>query len=170
MTDKNDLRKNAKYIRETLSISEKSELAVAQIRKHSFYKNATNILIYYPLKFELNLLALLDDKKNFFLPRVCGQNLQICPFKKGDKLEKSRFNVCEPCSTPITPEQIDLAIVPALMADSFGYRLGYGGGFYDRFLTKNSNIKTILPIAKELFVEKLPHECFDIPVNDVIII
>ena len=52
MTDKNDLRKNAKYIRETLSISEKSELAVAQIRKHSFYKNATNILIYYPFYLE----------------------------------------------------------------------------------------------------------------------
>ena len=131
---------------------------------------ARYILIYYPLRYELNLLALLDDEKNFYLPRVCGDKLLICPFKKGEKLEKSKLNICEPCSNPINPQNLDLVIVPALMADVNGYRLGYGGGFYDRFLAQNMELKTILPIAKELFVEELPHEKFDIPVNEVLVV
>lgn len=106
--------------------------------------------------------------KNFYLPRVCGENLQICPFKKGDKLVTSSFNICEPCSNFINPRNLDLVVVPALMADKFGFRLGYGGGFYDRFLVENNTVKTILPIAKELIVEELPHEEFDIKIDEII--
>ena len=170
MECKTKLREKAKCIRKKLPSIEKSKFAVFKIRENSVYKSAKNVLIYYPLRYELNLLALLDDEKQFFLPRVCGENIQICPFKKGDNLEKSKFNVCEPCSIPIEPKLIDVAIIPALMADKFGYRLGYGGGFYDRFLEQNQKIKTILPIAKELFVEELPHEEYDICVDEVIIV
>ena len=114
------------------------------------------------------MLALLDDEKNFYLPRVCGENLQICPFKKGDKLVTSSFNICEPCSNSINPRNLDLVVVPALMADKSGFRLGYGGGFYDRFFVENNTVKTILPIAKELIVEELPHEEFDIKIDEII--
>ncbi len=168
MDSKSDLRKKAKCIRKSLPIAEKSEVAVTKIRENSFYKSAKNVLIYYPLRFELNLLSLLDDNKNFYLPRICGENLQICPFKKGDKLITSSFNVCEPCSNPIEASNLDLIVVPALMADKLGFRLGYGGGFYDRFLVENPAIKTILPIAKELIVEELPHEEFDIKIDEII--
>ena len=54
------------------------------------------------------------------------------------------------------------------MADKSGFRLGYGGGFYDRFLVENNTVKTILPIAKELIVEELPHEEFDIKIDEII--
>ena len=86
MDSKSDLRKKAKCIRKSLSIAEKSTIAIEKIRENTLYIPAKNVLIYYPLRYELNLLALLDDEKNFYLPRVCGENLQICPFKKGDKL------------------------------------------------------------------------------------
>ena len=61
-----------------------------------------------------------------------------------------------------------MIIVPALMADKDRFRLGYGGGFYDRFLVKNPEIPTILPIAEELYVDKLPHEKFDVRVDRVL--
>ena len=168
MDSKSDLRKKAKCIRKSLSIAEKSTIAIKKIRENTLYIPAKNVLIYYPLRYELNLLALLDDEKNFYLPRVCGENLQICPFKKGDKLVTSSFNICEPCSNSINPRNLDLVVVPALMADKSGFRLGYGGGFYDRFLVKNNTVKTILPIAKELIVEELPHEGFDIKIDEII--
>lgn len=168
MDSKSDLRKKAKCIRKSLSIAEKSTIAIEKIRENTLYIPAKNVLIYYPLRYELNLLALLDDEKNFYLPRVCGENLQICPFKKGDKLVTSSFNICEPCSNSINPRNLDLVVVPALMADKSGFRLGYGGGFYDRFLVKNNTVKNILPIAKELIVEELPHEEFDIKIDEII--
>ena len=116
------------------------------------------------------------------MPKVFDKKLFICPFKKGDKLEKSCFNVNEPCTSPVDPNVLDLVIVPALMVDKNGYRLGYGGGFYDiAFFSynpfmitlsfkqgENSFIKTIVPIPKELFVEKLPVEIFDKKIDVVI--
>ena len=74
MDSKSDLRKKAKCIRKSLSIAEKSTIAIKKIRENTLYIPAKNVLIYYPLRYELNLLALLDDEKNFYLPRVCGEN------------------------------------------------------------------------------------------------
>lgn len=110
---------------------------------------------------------MLEEDKNFFLPKVNGKELLICPFKNGDILEVSSFNIKEPCSNPVDPICLDLAIVPALAADKRCFRLGYGGGFYDRFLTQYK-IKTITAVAHQLLIEKLPVEKFDVPVDFVI--
>ncbi len=167
MDCKTSLRISAKNIRKKLDISSKSLKLTSKIRQMPEYIEAKNVLLFYPMKYEINLLDLLNDSKNFYLPKVCKDKLLICPFQKGDRLEKSCFNVCEPCSNSIEPEIIDLAFVPALMADKMGYRLGYGGGFYDRFLT-NYKIKSIVPIAKELLVDELPREEFDVAVYKVL--
>ena len=161
MYNKTDLRIWAKSIRKTLDMDKISNNAVRLIRENSLYKKAENILIFYPMKYEVYLLELLEDNKNFYLPKVCEKRLLICPFKSGDKLEKSDFNILEPCSISVNPNILNLIILPALMADEAGYRLGYGKGFYDRFLGENPDIKTILPIPKELFVTSLVHDDFD---------
>lgn len=168
--DKNSLRKNAKEIRKNLFSKNANSIANSRVQQSSLYKNSKNILIFYPLKYEFNFLELLNDDKNFFLPKVCGEKLQICPYKKEDILIKSDLNICEPCTNSINPNQINLAIVPALMADKNGFRLGYGGGFYDRFLAENQNIKTITVVFKELFVESLPHEEFDVKIDEIILV
>ena len=166
--DKNSLRKHAKEVRKNLFSEKANSIAIRSVQASELYKNSENILIFHPLKYEFNFLTLLNDPKNFFLPRVCDENLLICPFKKGDKLEKSNLNICEPCTNPILPANIDLAIVPALMGDKNGYRLGYGGGFYDRLLSEFPNIKTVTVVFKELFVENLPHNEFDIKIDKII--
>ena len=166
MDNKTALRVRAKSIRKNLDITSLSNTAVQKIRELAPYKAAKNVLIFYPLKYEINVLELLKDDKNFYLPKVFEDKLLVCPYC--DKLEKSYLNIYEPCSEPINPKIIDLVIVPGLMVDKKNYRLGYGGGFYDRFLVSNPQIVSVLPISKDLIVENLPIEEFDIPINYVI--
>ncbi len=170
MINKTDLRIRAKSIRKTLDIVSLSSAAVNAVKNLELYKSAQNVMIFYPMKYEINLLELLNSDKNFYLPKVNGENMFVCPFSKDCRLEKSKFNVQEPCTNPVNAKIIDIAIVPALMADAENYRLGYGGGFYDRFLAANPNIKTIVPIARELFVDKLPVDDFDVKVDKVLVI
>lgn len=168
MDKKTVLRTNAKELRKTLELDKISAGIVQKIRLQPIYQNAQNVMLFYPANYEINLLALLEDTKNFYLPKVNNKDLQVCPYKPCDKLNKSKFNILEPCSAPIKPNNLDLVIVPALMADKKGYRLGYGGGFYDRFLRKNPDIASICVVARQLLTNELPFEKFDIAVDYVI--
>lgn len=167
MQKKTELRKTAKELRKTLDIKAISHKICEEIRALEEFKNAQNVMIFYPLKDEIDLLELLDEEKNFFLPRMTGLNLNVCPYKKGDKLEVKQFGVKEPKTHPVAPKSIDLMIVPALMIDSKNYRLGYGKGFYDRLITK-TNAKTVVCLPKELFIKELPIEAHDKAVDIVI--
>lgn len=149
-----------------LDIKSISHELCVKLRKTDFYQKAKNILIFYPLKYEIDTLELLKEDKNFYLPRVSGDDINVCPYT--DELTVSSLNIKEPCSNPVSAQVLDLIIVPALMIDGKNYRLGYGGGFYDRFLAKYPKIPTVGLIAKELLVEELPHEKYDIPLNWVI--
>ena len=170
MDNKTELRIKAKSIRKNLDISAISAKAVTLIKQHRFYINSSNIMIFYPTKYEINLLTLIADEKNYYLPKVEGEKLLVCPYNKYCKLEKSSFNIFEPCSNPVRTDILNLVIVPALMADNFGYRLGYGGGFYDRFLSDCApKTKTLTVIPKELLVNKLPREDFDRKIDEIIV-
>ena len=162
MDSKTALRIKAKEIRKSINIANVSDILVKKIRQQQYYKNAKNVLIFYPKGNEINLLGLLADGKNFYLPKVRGEELDVCPFKNGDELEISEFNIKEPCSLPVNPLCLDLVIVPALAVDKNNYRLGYGGGFYDRFLAKYPGLTTVVAIAKELVFDKIPVENFDV--------
>lgn len=167
MTDKIELRKKAKNIRKNLDMKKISADLCNLVRQNKIYIEAKNVMLFYPTEFEVDLKELFDDNKKFYLPKVDGEELLVCPYCK--ELKKSSFGICEPCSNPVSPDILDLVIVPALMCDENGYRLGYGGGFYDRFIKKYcKNFKTICPIPKELFTRNLPHGEFDQKVDEII--
>lgn len=172
MIEKNELRKKAKTIRNSLDMQKISEMIVQNILQLEEYQKALNIMIFYPLKHEVNLLGLLNKKtsvKNFYLPKVDGENLLVCPYNKGDKLIKAAFNTEEPLTAPVNAEILDIIFVPALMVDRNLNRLGYGGGFYDRFLSINGLKATkIAAIPNALIVEKLPSEAFDIKADIIV--
>ena len=132
------------------------------------YKSAKNIMIFYPLKDEVDLLPLMKDKtKNFYLPKIEGENLVCCSFKEGEETCLSCFKTCEPKSKPCDKSLIDMVIVPALAVDKNGYRLGYGKGFYDRFLKDFSGIKAVC-IPSELIVDDVFHEEHDVKTDMII--
>ena len=160
------LRVIAKTLRKTLDIKLISHELCFKLQGMNFYKNAKHVMLFYPLKYEIDTLELLNDNKKFYLPKIDNKNILVCPYTS--EFTVSEYNIKEPCSKPVNPEILDLIIVPALMTDENNFRLGYGGGFYDRFLQKYNNITTVTLIPAELITAKLPHNKFDIPVKHVI--
>lgn len=166
--NKKELRKWAKDIRSEFDMDFLSNKIISNLKKTSEYKMSENIMIFYPLKDEINLLDLLKDKtKNFYLPKISGENLLCCKFYDGCVLCDSCFHTKEPDTEIVSKNILDLIIVPALAVDCNNYRLGYGGGFYDRFL-KECKAETIVCIPKNLIIDTVFPDEYDIPVNKII--
>ena len=166
--DKQSLRQWARDKRKELDMERISSILVNKLVQTDEYKNATNIMLFYPLSDEVNLLPLLKDKtKNFYLPRINGKELECCPYCSGDELCESKFHTQEPTCQACSKQNVDLVIVPALACDKNGYRLGYGGGFYDRFLKDFKRTK-ICCIPQELVVETVFPEKHDVTMNLII--
>jgi len=169
MDAKKELRKKAREIRHSLDIQKISEKIVKNIRQLELYKTAQNVMIFYPLDNEVNLLSLLIDNKNFYLPKVQGESLEVCPYKEGDDLTESKYKSKEPLRESVNANILDIIFVPALSVDKNFNRLGYGGGFYDRFLsTINKKIVKIVAIPKVLIAEKIPSDFFDVKIDIII--
>lgn len=168
MDEKSHLRTKFKELRRNIDTAGVSLEICKQIRAFDLYRRAKNVMIFYPTKFEINLLSLLDDNKNFFFPRVKGLELQVCPYSRNTEFKKSSYNINEPCSNPVSPEILDLIFVPALAVDKYGYRLGYGGGFYDRFLPFCKDALTVIPVYDAFILQKLPRESFDVKADFII--
>lgn len=168
---KNKIRTEAKELRKTLDTETLSKKITENILSWDVYKKSQNIMIFYPLKYEVNLLELLNDTtKQFFLPKMNGETLSICEFNKNIELKKEKFNILEPektCDEQI--KNLDIVFLPALATDKSGNRLGYGKGFYDRFL-KDLNIKTIkvIPIYEKLMRDKIPTDKNDVKTDYII--
>lgn len=160
MQDKTHLRTIFKEKRKTIDTAIVSREICQKIRTAEFYKKARNVMLFYPLKYEINLLELLRDDKNFYLPVVDKENLLVCPYDEQTPMKKSALNIPEPCTSPVNPDILDVIFVPALAADRRNFRLGYGGGYYDRFL-KRSRALSVTVICNEFLVEKLPNDEFD---------
>ena len=168
MTSKQQLRKWVKAERKTLNIESLSQKLVVNLQKTKEYLEAKNIMLFYPKGDEINLLRLLkDETKNFYLPKIDGDNLLCCPFQEDYELCESCFKTKEPLTAPVEKDLIDLVIVPALAVDKNNYRLGYGGGFYDRFLS-DINVVKIVCISEKFLVESVFPEEHDIKIDKII--
>lgn len=166
--DKNSLRKWAKEKRKNLDMAKISAILSSKLVQTNEYKSSKNIMIFYPLENEVNLLSLLSDhSKQFYLPRIVNSELECCAYDLGDELCQSKFHTKEPTCKACSKTNIDTVIVPALAVDTNKYRLGYGGGFYDRFLKDFSGQK-IVCIPDELIVDSVYPESHDIKMDLII--
>ncbi len=107
------------------------------IIKKNNIKRKTNISLYYPSNFEVDILKILEidffKKFTFSLPIIKkNQEMQFCRWKKGDILQINKFGIPEPkISKKISP---GVVLVPLLAFDKNKNRIGYGRGYYDKFL------------------------------------
>jgi 5-formyltetrahydrofolate cyclo-ligase len=89
------------------------------------------------------------------LPRVEGDSISFYELSDEKHLVKGRFGIMEPLPQ-VRVKSMDLLVVPGIAFDKQGYRLGYGKGYYDKFLSKNPVLSFGLAYSLQLF-EKLPH-------------
>ena len=144
-----------------------SSKIVSNIRNLELYKNSKRVMLFYPLGNEVDLLELLNDNKQFYLPRVNGKNLEVCPYKYGENLLKSSFKVLEPINESVDKNVLDLVFVPALCVDNKCNRLGYGKGFYDRFLDGFEGV-SIIPIPQSLIFSDICEDRHDVCCSGVV--
>ena len=168
-SEKSDLRNRYRFERRERYIDH----SFAYLATSLEFANASHIASYIsygdePSTIDLNSV-LLETGKFLYLPRIVGEDLEWVQWQ-GDKsqLVPSKFskNILEPAGLAITDQSIvEVIIVPALRIDRSGYRLGQGGGFYDRALVqlKAWSIGFIHP--DEISSEDLPRESFDVALN-----
>ena len=138
-------------------------------------KTKTNISLYYPSNFEVNILKILDidffKKFNFSLPVIKkNQEMQFFRWKKGDILQINKYGIPEPkTSKKINPGVI---LVPLLAFDKNKNRIGYGRGYYDKFLnTLLKKHKKHLTVGIAFSFQKhhnLPVDKRDIKLNHIL--
>ncbi len=138
--NKSILRK--KYIELRKNIIDKEqksrEICRRLIKSHE-YQNASVVGLYYSLSSEVSTIELirysLNNQKKVLLPKVEGDKLVFYEIKSFDDLMKSSFGVMEPLSgTVYDKEEIDLIVVPGVCFDKCLNRIGFGKGYYDRYL------------------------------------
>lgn len=174
LNDKKQQRKIAKEVRLSLYasglISQKSREIVSKILNSPDFQNAKNIALYYPLMGEIDLRGLLGlSGKNFYLPRCSGSDMEFVLYQGEDFLMDGDFKIKVPIGDAINPELLDLIYIPALMANKKNYRLGYGKGFYDRFLSKYAlNSKKFIVVARELVSSDFIEDKFDYKCDGII--
>ncbi|WP_085508875.1 5-formyltetrahydrofolate cyclo-ligase [Thalassobacillus devorans] len=177
--DKVQLRARGKQIMASLSKDEKGlieQKLADQLLQSEIYKEADTIGITISQKNEWNTSPIIEKSwqlgKTAAVPK-CNpgpRHLHFYQLDDFNQLETVFYDLQEPNPNLCEPKKksaIDLIIVPGLLFDTRGYRIGYGGGYYDRFLSDYQG-KTVALASNAQVVEALPHEAFDIPVDHLI--
>ncbi len=179
---KEDIRELMSKMRDSVSrraVRRLSSRIALRLLDSPYYQNARHIMLYASFRGEVDTWQLMRrscaEGKKVYLPRTdtSSRTMSAVPVKwDGESftnLAEGVFGIKEPEGDAVEAEVLDLICVPALAFDLLGYRVGYGGGYYDRFLAGLSAdaVSVGLGYSSQL-VKRLPHEDHDIPLSRVI--
>lgn len=167
--------KNQRAMLSTQIRTERDSKIAEHLFNQSYFKNAKCVFCYCSFGFEIDTINIINFAlkcgKTVCLPKTFGNGTmtahKIESLEKG--LKKVSFGMLEPDETcqAVDKNDIDLCIVPCLATDRNGFRLGYGGGYYDRFLCGINAKKAVLCYDDRLF-NNIYHEEHDIACDAII--
>ncbi|WP_340695256.1 5-formyltetrahydrofolate cyclo-ligase [Hydrogenobacter thermophilus] len=169
---KGELRKEFLNRREAMGEEEVafySEKIRAGLKNLSDFKNAKRILLYCPIKKEPDLTSLIWEsvslKKEVLLPKVAHDRLRLYRIQTPQQLKPGSFCIPEPDGgDEVDPQQVELAVVPGIVFDTRGYRIGFGKGFYDKLLKGVKGVKVGVAYSFQV-LEEIPIDEWDQPVD-----
>ena len=173
------LRKDILKKRESLTLEERDNYSksIAKLLYSTLeYKEAKNIFIYMSFNSEVDTIQIIEQSfklgKKIFIPYILKDKeiMHAIEIEAFNNLKRNCYGILEPVfdKSKINDDNIDLVIVPGIVFDKKGNRIGYGGGYYDRFLLKNKNLHIIGLSFEIQIVENILNKKHDIPMNKII--
>lgn len=167
---KNELRKEILEKRKALAqqeVGDRSRKICERIREMDLYEKATDICIYMPIRNEVDVTMLIDparkDGKGIWIPKVLGEEMEFNEYDEGGIEKSESFGIPESTSEVfLDPDDNTLIIMPGAVFDRDGNRIGYGGGFYDRYLEKHPECRTVAVCYDLQLVHHISAESHDI--------
>ena len=174
--DKKTLRANIRALKRQMTeeqiVSASQELC-RQFLKSDEYQNATTIYGYLPYNQEVRTTPMLEqalkDGKKVAVPKVYGDTMRFIYMTDLSQVSKGYAGIPEPVADgPVADDPTALVLMPGLAFTEDGNRMGYGGGFYDKFLAQEPNHPTLALCYRFQMVDAIPTESYDIPVGRVL--
>ena len=166
--NKNILRQKILKQRQAMSEVEwqtKSNLICERLTSLPLFSRSNTIFAYFSFRKEADLSPLFSLNKKWAFPRCVNKTLVWHLWKPGDSLTKDKYGIQTPLeSAPVVKSlSTDLIIVPTVACDRQKYRLGYGGGFYDRLLSspQGYDVRTIGVVFDFAYIDRLPIDSWD---------
>lgn len=174
---KQELREKMKqHLRTVGHLDEKAEKIHTQIYQQSWWRQAESVAVTVSTPYELDTRAIIaaawDSKKRIVVPK-CFPKTRHLDFREithWNQLEQVFYDLYEPKlseTMAVKKSDIDLILVPGLLFDSQGYRVGFGGGYYDRFLENCSALKVAQALDSQIF-DHVPVEPHDIAIDVIV--
>ena len=174
--DKKALRREIREKKRAMTEEEivfRSEKLGQLFARSEAYRNAKTVYGYLPYNQEVRTVPMLAqalrDGKRVAVPKIYGDTMKFLYLDDLSKVEKNDMGIPEPIAdTPVADDKTALVLMPGLAFTKQGDRMGYGGGFYDRFLAEEPDHPTLALCYDFQMVDSLPTEEFDIPVDTVL--
>ena len=174
--NKKELRKSIRDMKRAMTeaqIQEKSEALTRLFLQSEEYRNARSIYGYLPYNQEVRTVPLLTqalrEGKRVAVPKCYGEEMRFLWMEDLSQVEKGYAGIPEPVADgPVADDETALVLMPGMAFDQEGHRIGYGGGFYDKFLAREGNHPTLALCYDFQVVSHLETEEFDIPVDKVL--
>ena len=172
--NKKELRKEMKLKRDKIpeDIRDKySRIAEKQLLSLPFVASSKKPCLFLSFGSEINTTGIvqcfLKRSVTVYLPRIDNHTMVMCPVRHMDGLVKSSYGILEPVTeaVPVVP---DLILVPGLLFGQDGSRLGYGGGYYDRFLADKKNVIKIGYAFSMQTIKKVPMDEHDVYLDGLV--
>ncbi len=142
-----------------------------RLKKINTFRNAQKIGAYFPIGSEILtqdiIQELFSNGKEVFLPKVIGEKMEFRKITDFSSLEKGSFDIMEPKENCQIDNSLDVILVPTVGISPTGVRLGYGFGFYDRFLAEHKTTTISLTLEKQI-VKNIPKSEHDIVIDWII--
>lgn len=172
---KSDIRRAAKSAVKALTAqqkADKSTLILSRIASSESIKSAKTVALYASLSDEVQsfeLIEFLSQTKRVVLPRVAGDDMDFYPYTPSS-LKVGAFGIEEPQgSEPISPDEIDVIVVPGVAFTTDGKRCGRGKGYYDKYLSRSGFRAIKIGVCyTEQLAEDIPNEPHDIVMDYMI--
>ena len=174
--DKKELRRQIRELKRAMTPEqiEQASLRLGELfLKTQQYKNAKTIYGYLPYNQEVRTIPMLEqalkDGKKVAVPKCYGDEMKFIYLEDLTQVELGYCNIPEPIADgPVAEDETTLVLMPGMAFTKNGDRMGYGGGFYDKFLAKEPNHPTVALCYSFQMVESLPTAEYDIPVDCVL--